>query len=195
MKMNARIWLISVLFVLGATAITPRAAAGPIPDTPIPVGVGPADDLIVSFYYAGLLDLGFSSVSIDLGFDGWDADETITFDFFNDQVGAGGLNGSQTESGGVVNLTFITSDPHFGDGAFSVGMRLSSGAADLISATSTEDSTYPPVTVYGFFSSIPAIPEPGTAALLGLGFAVLVVLRRNPEARSFLKVAAYRRHV
>ena len=177
MKMNGRVYLTSMLLALSVAVFVPRAAAGPIPITPVPVGVGPADDLIVSFYYVGLLDLPFVSVSIDLGFSGWEAGEAITFDFFNDQVGLGGLNRSQIESGGIVNLTFITTDPNFVDGAFSVGMRLSSGSADLISATSTEDTTFPPVTVDGFFSSIPAIPEPGTVALVGLGLAALAFLR------------------
>ncbi len=130
MKIHTRSMLCSIGLAL-ATIVAPPAVADPVP-----IGTSSADDLSSPITF--LISPAPLSLTIVMHFAGWDAGEVVTFDFFGDQNGRGGLLFDVPVTGdGSQTATFVSSNPEILDGLTSMGVRLSSGAADLIDAYMT----------------------------------------------------------
>jgi hypothetical protein len=172
--------LLGSLFLLIIMVVPPAAAV------PIPIGTTAADDIILNFdFSSSVLPPPYHPVIVAFATGGRVSplnNQVLTFDVF------GGLNATEPFTQGRQFLTVNTlasgttfnNNPFLGDGIFSVGFRISSGALDLIDLTATVHTvTGASDTIDLFPPTVVPIPEPAGFALLGIGLAALGIARRR----------------
>jgi len=115
-------------------------------------------------------------IDVTTFFDGLGSGDDLVITIYYDLNGgnASGLALSVTPTDPTPSLVLnLVGDADIGDGIFSLGFRMASGAADIVSSTAVARGTDARVDVQL------AVPEPATLALLGVGIAGIGFSRRR----------------
>ena len=164
------------LLLLSALLLAPDALAAPIlTATPSSSALSPTQTVLTLSVDphgtpVAALDFDLSSLSAGL--------QILAVQSLNPEVGAfGPTSGGGTDQAGFVGSFFVDQITPFDVGTLTV-MGLVAGTALVASGNFTDgafnDIVFGPTDV-----AVVAAPEPGTAALIGLGLALLVARRRS----------------
>jgi len=125
-----------------------------------------------------------NGIAFDFSFAG--STGPVTFKFYNDPDGGGGVAFTTTQTLGpfFYNDLFTRFDSGLTDGVFSVGLQSSTLALGTISATGclNQFCLLETAPIPGTLSTIGRVPEPATLALLGIAMAGLAATRRRPRS-------------
>ena len=176
----AAAWALAAPAGADAALLTTPLPAG------IPTGTSRADNLIVDFEFMFANPLREGGIfSFRLTTEGLDPGENVVVDLFSDLGGAGFLGTAYSG-----RFTELSANCRVGsslctallDGQFSVGLRMTGGAALLTSYTvSAWMPKDPPAAINGAVPN--AVPEPGTAPLTAAALALAALgIRRTARA-------------
>ena len=186
---------VGILLMVATLALAPPARA-----TPIPAGSSPADDLILNFD-TSTLGVASGRFTFYLSTSGLSAGDVAVIDLFGGANGQNLLGVAYTGPFASFSGNCTIGDPlcsYLIDGAFSIGVRMTSGLLDIAAAfayasdvnevsSSATNATIGqfvpnPPTVHIAAVAPATVPEPGTIALSAAALLMLGVARRRSRA-------------
>ena len=182
MKKN-KYGLRTALCAMGLTIMNSVAA------TSIPNTATLSSALLYNFDYTTVLpatDFPLQDVTLSMSLSGFDFGEALLFDVYSGLNGVG-LIVTGTFNGGLNNIaTNLNTGGATEDGIFSVGLRMASGQAELVSFFGQDLIQASSITAGGVrqnrngaTATFLQVPEPTALSLLCLGFAALGFSRRS----------------